>query len=91
MEETRALLDSAERGKRQTEAELAEARAAVNQMNTINSKVGSVFHQLAGLNKPLAIFCNFHRSKGVERQAFPGEQRAHDPGRDGGDADAGKE
>ena len=40
MEEARALLDSAERGKRQTEAELAESRAAVNEMNTINSKVG---------------------------------------------------
>merc|ERR1719468_1157245 len=29
MEESRALLDSAERGKRQTEAELGEARSAV--------------------------------------------------------------
>ena len=43
MEEARALLDSAERGKRQIEAELAESRASVNEMNTINSKVGSVF------------------------------------------------
>ena len=44
MEEARALLDSAERGKRQIEAELAESRAAVNEMNTINSKVvGSIF------------------------------------------------
>ena len=41
MEEARALLDSAERGKRQTEAELAESRAAVNEMNMINSKVQS--------------------------------------------------
>ena len=32
MEEARALLDSAERGKRQTEAELAESRTAVNDM-----------------------------------------------------------
>ena len=50
MEEARALLDSAERGKRQTEAELAESRAAVNEMNTINSKVGSslaIFSQLS--------------------------------------------
>ena len=39
MEEARVLLDSAERGKRQIEAELAESRAAVNEMNTINSKV----------------------------------------------------
>merc|ERR1712037_721043 len=42
MEEARALLDSAERGKRQIEAELAESRAAVNEMNTINSKATSV-------------------------------------------------
>ena len=39
MEESRSLLDSAERGKRQTEAELTEARGAVNDMSTINSKV----------------------------------------------------
>merc|ERR1712029_946407 len=32
MEEARALLDSADRGKRQTEAELGEARTAVNEM-----------------------------------------------------------
>merc|ERR1712088_965103 len=32
MEEARALLDSAERGKRQTESELTEARMAVNEM-----------------------------------------------------------
>merc|ERR1719356_1510315 len=41
MEEARALLESAERGKRQVEAELAESRAAVNEMNTINSKASS--------------------------------------------------
>merc|ERR1711878_193616 len=34
MEEARALLDSAERGKRQTEAELTEARGAVNEMSS---------------------------------------------------------
>merc|ERR1711890_134393 len=33
MEEARSLLDSAERGKRQTEAELAESRNAVNEAN----------------------------------------------------------
>merc|ERR1712168_1549887 len=38
MEEARALLDSADRGKRQTEAELVEARVAVNDMSTINPK-----------------------------------------------------
>merc|ERR550519_2483917 len=41
MEEARSLLDSAERGKRQTEAELAEARNAVNEMTSINSKASS--------------------------------------------------
>merc|ERR1712007_341387 len=38
MEESRALFDSAERGKRQTEAELGEARSAVNEMTTVNSR-----------------------------------------------------
>merc|ERR1712012_471774 len=38
MEEARSLLDSAERGKRQTEAELGEARSAVNEMASINSR-----------------------------------------------------
>merc|ERR1712154_463165 len=40
-EEARALLDSAERGKRQTEAELSESRSAVNDMTTINSRAAS--------------------------------------------------
>merc|ERR1711862_571558 len=37
----RSLLDSAERGKRQTEAELAESRNAVNEMTSINSRAAS--------------------------------------------------
>ena len=41
MEEARSLLDSAERGKRQTEAELADSRSAVNEMTAINSKCAS--------------------------------------------------
>merc|ERR1739836_235062 len=41
VEEARALLDSAERGKRQTEAELGDARNAVNEMTSINSRAGS--------------------------------------------------
>merc|ERR1712029_275878 len=48
MEEARALLDSAERGKRQTEAELVEARAAVNDMTTINSKASAAKRSLEG-------------------------------------------
>merc|ERR1711990_371813 len=41
LEEARSLLDSAERGKRQTEAELSESRAAVNEMTSINSRAAS--------------------------------------------------
>merc|ERR1719365_421067 len=41
MEEARSLLDSAERGKRQTEAELSESRSAVNEMTSINSRAAS--------------------------------------------------
>merc|ERR1712021_286746 len=41
MEEARSLLESAERGKRQIEAELSESRCAVNEMTSINSKAAS--------------------------------------------------
>merc|ERR1739848_392085 len=38
VEESRALLDSAERSKRQLDSELADARTAVNEMGVINSR-----------------------------------------------------
>merc|ERR1711935_920993 len=38
LEEARALLDSADRGKKQADMELVEARGSVNDMTTINSK-----------------------------------------------------
>ena len=41
VEEARSLLDSADRGKRQCESELAESREACNEMTSINSKVSS--------------------------------------------------
>merc|ERR1719211_592659 len=41
LEESRALLDSADRSKKQTDMELAEARSAVTDMTTINSKAAS--------------------------------------------------
>merc|ERR1711902_481037 len=41
VEESRALLDSANRSKKQADMELSEARAAVNDMTTINSKAGA--------------------------------------------------
>ena len=49
MEEARSLLDSAERGKRQTEAELAESRNAVNEMTHINSKANSDKRSIEGV------------------------------------------
>merc|ERR1712240_759646 len=48
MEEARSLLDSAERGKRQTEAELSESRAAVNEMASINSRASGEKRSLEG-------------------------------------------
>merc|ERR1711979_103358 len=41
LEEARALLDSADRGKKQADMELVEARGSVNDMTSINSKAGS--------------------------------------------------
>ena len=48
LEEARALLDSADRSKKQTEMELCEARSAVNDMTTINSKAGADKRHLEG-------------------------------------------
>merc|ERR1719150_2444509 len=41
LEEARALLDSADRGKKQADLELVDARGSVNDMTTINSKASS--------------------------------------------------
>jgi len=41
LEESRSLLNSADRGRKQTEMEFGEARAAVNDMTAINSKAAS--------------------------------------------------
>ena len=41
VEEARALLDSADRSKKQADMELGEARVAVNDMGTINAKAGT--------------------------------------------------
>merc|ERR1712002_473069 len=48
MEEARSLLDSAERGKRQTEAELGESRNAVSEMNAINTKASAEKRHIEG-------------------------------------------
>merc|ERR1712180_9336 len=51
MEEARSLLDSAERGKRQTEAELNEARGAVTEMNrALETTMGDMENRLAEAN-----------------------------------------
>merc|ERR1719443_2247754 len=41
LEEARALLDSADRGKKQAEMELADSRSAVNDMTNINPKASA--------------------------------------------------
>ena len=48
VEEARSMLDTAERGKRQTEAELSESRNAVNEMTTINTKANSDKRSIEG-------------------------------------------
>merc|ERR1719260_325247 len=48
MEEARSLLDSADRGKRQTETELSESRNAVQEMTSINSKASAEKRSLEG-------------------------------------------
>ena len=48
LEESRALLDSADRSKKQCDMELSEARGAVNDMTTINSKAGAEKRRLEG-------------------------------------------
>ena len=69
-------------------------------MNNINSNVGIGLIQLGcGVifgNYQSYIYYyrqrdEYHQLQGVERQAFAGEQRAHNPRRDGGDAAAGKD
>jgi len=71
MEEARSLLDSAERGKRQTEAELAEARNAVNEMTSINSRASADKRAVEGtvhtLHAEIDDMC--HQAKNSEEKA----------------------
>merc|ERR1712013_179285 len=71
MEEARALLDSAERGKRQTEAELAESRNAVQEMTTINSKASAEKRTLEGAVHTMhaEIDDMLHQAKNSEEKA----------------------
>merc|ERR1712077_96110 len=71
MEEARSLLDSAERGKRQTEAELAESRNAVNEMTSINSKASADKRAVEGAVHTLhaEIDDMLHQAKNSEEKA----------------------
>merc|ERR1712095_163357 len=71
LEESRALLDSADRSKKQTDMELAEARSAVNDMTTINSKAASEKRHLeAAVHTAQAeIDDMIHQAKNSEEKA----------------------
>merc|ERR1719305_1487075 len=71
MEEARSLLDSAERGKRQTEAELGEARNAVNEMSSINSRAAGEKRSVEGAVHTLhaEIDDMLHQAKNSEEKA----------------------
>merc|ERR1712073_205715 len=71
MEEARALLDSAERGKRQTEAELTEARMAVSEMNNVNSRAAADKRRVEGSVHTLQAEIDdmLHQAKGSEEKA----------------------
>ena len=72
MEEARCLLDSADRGKRQTEAELAESRSAVNEMNSVNSRAASDKRRLEGLVHTMQAEIDdmLHQAKNSEEKAM---------------------
>merc|ERR1711981_783199 len=71
MEESRSLLDSAERGKRQTEAELSESRNAVNEMAGINSRASGEKRSIEGAVHTLhaEIDDMLHQAKNSEEKA----------------------
>merc|ERR1712037_923277 len=71
MEEARALLDSAERGKRQTESELTEARMAVNEMNNVNSRAAADKRRLEGAVHTLQAEIDdmLHQAKSSEEKS----------------------
>merc|ERR1719159_1918181 len=71
MEEARALLDSADRGKRQTEAELGEARTAVNEMSSINSRASGDKRRVEGSLHTMQAEIDdlLHQAKNSEEKA----------------------
>merc|ERR1711878_165098 len=71
MEEARSMLDTAERGKRQTEAELGESRNAVNEMAGINSRASGEKRSIEGAVHTLhaEIDDMLHQAKNSEEKA----------------------
>merc|ERR1712117_564955 len=71
VEESRALLDSADRGKRQTEAELGDARNAVNEMASINSRANSDKRRVEGALHTMQAEIDdlLHQAKNSEEKA----------------------
>merc|ERR1712001_44723 len=71
VEEARALLDSAERGKRQTESELSDARSAVNEMGSINSRANSDKRRVEGSLHTMQAEIDdlLHQAKNSEEKA----------------------
>merc|ERR1711862_333775 len=71
MEEARSLLDSADRGKRQTEGELSESRNAVQEMTTINSKASAEKRSIEGAVHTMhaEIDDMLHQAKNSEEKA----------------------
>ena len=71
MEEARALLDSAERGKRHTEDELSESRNAVNEMTTVNGRANAEKRRLEGSVHTMQAEIDdmLHQAKSSEEKA----------------------
>merc|ERR1711890_197928 len=71
VEESRALLDSADRTKRQLDIELADARNSVNEMQTINNKEMTVKRNLEGSVHTVQaeIDAMLHTAKSAEEKA----------------------
>merc|ERR1711874_890935 len=71
LEESRALLDSADRSKKQADMELSEARGAVNDMTTINSKAATEKRHLESAVHTMHAEVDdlLHQAKGCEEKA----------------------
>merc|ERR1719384_2254860 len=71
VEEARALLDSADRGKKQADMELTDSRSAVNEMGTINSRANSDKSRVEGALHTMQAEIDdlLHQAKNSEEKA----------------------